>query len=139
MARAVAGLAAAGLIMGSTAAGAESALMYVTPQNIKDGTFRVTSKASRNNTVEFVIRRDIRNIREPSRKGYLSNPAVDGSTLGTPVKLEQGGKTWRFRFSVPADRVAGSVFTLWGAGMPSLGEGVTYRFRLAEFWRPGKA
>jgi hypothetical protein len=130
---AVAGLGAAGLLLGSMAAWAETALVEVTPENIKGGTFRVTSKAARNHTVEFVIRRDVSNVSKPSQSGYLTNPEVDGKSLGAPVKLERDGKIWTFRFSVPEDKVAGSVFTLWGAGKPSLGEGVTYRFRLAEF------
>jgi hypothetical protein len=136
MKRAIAGLAAVGLLLGSTAVWAETALMYVTPQNIKGGTFRLTSKASRNNTVEFVIRRDVSKIEGPGRSAYLSNPKVDGRGLGTPVKLEEDGKVLIFPFSVPADRVADSVFTLWGGG--KVGEGVTYRFRLAEFWKPRK-
>lgn len=129
-------LATVALLLGSTAAGADTALMFVTPQNIKGGTFSLTRKAARGNTVEFVIRRDVSKIDGPGRSGYLSNPAVDGKSIGTPVKLEQDGNTLVFRFSVPANRVEGSVFTLWGRGLD--GEGVTYRFRLAEFWKREK-
>ena len=136
MKRAVAVLAAVGLLMGCAAAWADTVLMYVTPQNIKSGTFRLRSKAKRNNTVEFVIRRDVSGISGPSRGAYLSNPTMDGKAIGTPVKLEQDGKLWTFRFSVPADRVADSVFTLWGGGQA--GEGVTYRFRLGQFRKPDK-
>jgi hypothetical protein len=119
--------------MGSVAAWAETALMYVTPQNIKDGTFRLTSKASRNHTVDFVIRRDVRKLAQPSRSGYLS---IGTNSIGTPVKLEQDGKVQTFRFSVPEEKVADSVFTLWGSGRPSFGEEVTYQFKLADFRKP---
>jgi len=134
MKRAVAGLAAVGLLMGGTVVWAETALMYVTPQNIQNGTFRLKSKAARNHTVEFVIRRDVSSVSKPSPSGYLS----DGKSMGTRVKLAQDGKIWTFRFSVPEDQVADSVFTVWGTGKPSLGEGVTYQFRLAEFRKPGR-
>ncbi|HTE18827.1 MAG TPA: hypothetical protein VK689_10665 [Armatimonadota bacterium] len=136
MKRAVAGLVAAGLLLGGTAAWADTVLMHVTPRNIQGGTFRLKSKAARNSTVEFVIRRDVSGISEPSPRGYLSNPLVDGKSIGKPVKLEQDGKLWTFRFTVPADQVADSVFTLWGGGQ--VGEGVTYRFRLAQFRKPAK-
>lgn len=131
MKRAVAGLVVLGLLMGSTATWADTALIVVTAQNIKDGAFRLTSKAGRNKTVGFVIRRDVSKIDGPGRRAYLSNPTVDGKGLGTPVKLEEDGKVWTFRFSVPADRVAESVFTLWGRGIG--GEGVTYVFHLGQF------
>lgn len=134
MKRTVAGLVVVGLLLGSTAVWADTLLMYVTPQNIKNGTFRLTTKAGRKKTVEFVIRRDVSKIDGPGRSAYLSNPTVDGRGLGTPVKLEEDGKVLTFRFSVPADQVADSVFTLWGAG--TRGEGVTYEFRLAQFWKP---
>ena len=136
MKRAVVGLLAAGLFLESTAAWADTSLMYVTPQNIQDGTFRLKSKASRNHTVEFVIRRDVRNIDGPGRSAYLSDPTVDGKGLGTQVKLEERGKIWTFRFSVPVEKVTSSVFTLWGGGL--VGEGVTYRFELGQFWKPNK-
>jgi hypothetical protein len=129
--RLIAGLIAAGALLVSTAAWAETALMFVTPQNIKSTTFRLKSKALRNNTVQFVIRRDISTISGPSQSGYLSNPKVDEKGIGTPLKMEQDGKIWTFRFSVPADQVADSTFTLWGAG--KIGEGITYRFDLAQF------
>jgi hypothetical protein len=132
----VASLAAVALLLGGGAASADTALVEVTPQTLKDANFTVTSKASRNHTVEFVIRRDVRNIDGPGRRGYLSHPAVDGKGLGTPVKLEEDGTILTFRFSVPADRLAGSVFTLWGQGLG--GEGVTYRFRLADFRKSKK-
>ena len=136
MNRAIAALAALGILMGGTAAGADTTLMFVTPENIKGGTFRLTARAARNKTVEFVIRRDISKVDGPGRRGYVSNPAVDPKGLGTPVKLEERGKVLTFRFSVPAEKVADSVFTLWGGGQ--VGEGVTHRFRLGEFWEPRK-
>lgn len=134
MKQVVAGLVAIGLLLGSAEAWADTTLMFVTPQNIKEGTFRLKSKSTRNNTVQFVIRRDVSQIDGPGRSAYLSNPTVDGKGLGTPVKLEEDGKILTFRFSVPKDRVADSVFTLWGGGR--LGEGITYRFHLADFWKP---
>ena len=134
MRHAVAGMAAVGLLLGCATAWADTALMFVTPQNIKRGTFRLTSRASRNHMVEFVIRRDVQNVDGPGRSGYLSNPKVDEKGLGTPVKLEQHGKILTFRFSVPEEQVADSVFTLWGNGLT--GEGVTYRFALGQFWTP---
>ena len=136
MYRAITGVMAIGLLLGSTAARADTSLMYVTPQNIQDGTFRLKSKVLPNNRVEFVIRRNIRNIDGPGRSGYLSNPAVDGKGLGTPVKLEERGNTLTFRFSVPVDKVPNSVFILWGNGL--FGEGVTYHFELGQFWKPNK-
>lgn len=129
-------LAAVGLLVGSRVASAETALKFMTPQNIQDSTFRLTSKTARKNTVEFVIRRDIRNIDGPGTGGYLSNPKLDEKGLGTPVKLEQNDQTLTFRFSVPERQVADSVFTLWGHG--ARGEGVTFRFALGEFWTSKK-
>ncbi|MGV3722906.1 MAG: hypothetical protein ACO1SX_18560 [Actinomycetota bacterium] len=134
MMRAVAGLAAVGILLGGTAAWAETALKYVTPQNIQGSTFSLKSKAARNNAVEFVIRRDVSKVDGPGRSGYLANHGADPKSIGTPVKLEQNGKSLTFRFSVPADKVAESDFTLWGGGQ--VGEGVTYRFKLGEFWKP---
>ncbi|MCC2672673.1 MAG: hypothetical protein K0Q72_5145 [Armatimonadetes bacterium] len=135
MRRTAAGLVAVGLLVSCTAAWAETALMNITPQNIKESTFRVKSKVSRNNTVEFAIRRDVKDVNQPSRSAYLS---FGEKTIGTPVKVEQNGKIWTFRFSVPADKVADGMFTLWGAGRPAYGDGITYRFRLADFRQPGQ-
>jgi hypothetical protein len=132
---AAAGMSVFGLLMGSGAARAETALAFVTPQNLKESTFRVTSRASRNHTVQFVVRRDVRNIEGPSSAGYLSHPAINGKGLGKRIKPDVRGDIWTFRFSVPADQVRESVFTLWGAGMPRTGEGVTYRFNLGDFWK----
>ncbi len=122
--------AAAGLL-GCSAATAETVLMHVTPQNIKGSTFTLSNKAARNDRLEFTIRRDVRGIDGPGRKGYLSNPAVDPKGLGVLVKQTEDGGIWTFRFSVPARQLEASVFTLWGQGQS--GEGVTYRFRLADF------
>jgi hypothetical protein len=132
----VMGLAAVGLLLGGRPAQADTALMFVTPQNIQGSTFRLTHKAVRKNMVEFVIRRDIRNIDGPGRSGYLSNSKLDPKGLGTPVKLEEDDKTLTYRFSVPEEQVADSVFTLWGGG--ARGEGITFRFALAEFRKPKK-
>lgn len=134
MKQAVVGMAVAGLLLGGASARAETALVEVTPQSIQGSTFRLTSKTVRNNAVEFVIHRDVRNIEGPGRSAYLSNSETDGKGLGTPVKLEEEGKTFTFRFTVPAAKLAGSEFTLWGQG--ARGEGVTYRFHLAQFRRP---
>ena len=136
MMRGAMGLAVAGLLLGGAAARADTILAFVTPQNIQEGTFRLKSKAARNHTVEFVIRRDVSKIDGPGRTAYLSNPTRDEKGLGTPVKLEEDGKILTYRFSVPKRQVADSVFTLWGGG--KLGEGVTYRFRLGEFWKPDR-
>lgn len=117
---------------------ASTFLAEVTPQNIESGTFRLTALAGRDHTVEFLIRRDVRNISLPNRGGYLSNPAADGNTLGKRVKQEQHGKTYTYRFSVPEEKVSGSVFTLWGYGAAAGEPGVTYQFRLGQFWKPGR-
>ncbi|MCC2669753.1 MAG: hypothetical protein K0Q72_2224 [Armatimonadetes bacterium] len=132
------GLLGASLFLGVVPAQALTSLAEVTPQNIESGTFRLTSKAGRNHTVEFVIRRDIRKIELPKRAGYLSNPAVDGNTLGKRVKLEQEGMTQTFRFSIPEEKVAGSVFTLWGYGAAAGEPNVTYQFHLDQFRKPRK-
>ena len=131
-------LLGAGLFLGVVPARAATSLAEVTPQNIGSGTFRLTSKAGRDHTVEFVIRRDIRGISLPDRAGYLSNPAVDGNTLGQRLKPELHGKTQTYRFSVPEEKVSGSVFTLWGYGVAAGEPGVTYEFRLGQFWKPHK-
>jgi hypothetical protein len=132
------GLLGASLFLGVVPVRALTSLAEVTPQNIESGTFRLTSRAGRDHTVEFVIRRDIRDISMPERAGYLSNPAVDGNTLGKRVKPEQKGKTQTFRFSVPEEKVSGSVFTLWGYGLAAGEPGVTYQFRLEQFWKSRK-
>lgn len=129
------GLLGAGLLLGAVPVAAVTKLAPVTPANIKSGTFRLTAKAGRDHTVEFVIRRDIRNVELPERGGYLSNSAVDGNGLGKRLKPEVQGKTQTYRFSVPEDKVAGSVFTLWGYGAAAGEPGVTYQFRLEQFWK----
>lgn len=132
------GLLGTGLLLGVLPVRAATSLAEVTPQNIEGGTFRLTSRAGRDHTVEFVIRRDIHTVSLPDRAGYLSNPAVDGNTLGKRVKQEQRGKMQTYRFSVPEEKVAGSVFTLWGYGTAAGEPGVTYQFRLDQFWKPRK-
>lgn len=117
------------LLAAMTAAWSETALAFVTPKNLKEYGFRLTSKAAKNHTVEFVIRRDVRDIDGPGRVGYLSK--AEDKTIGTPVKLHEEGKTLEFRFSVPADQLATTVLTLWGQG--ARGEGVTFRFNLKDF------
>jgi hypothetical protein len=129
MKRRVAFLTLLGLLAAMTAAWSETALAFVTPKNLKDYGFRLTSKAWKNDTVEFVIRRDVRNIDGPGTAGYLSK--AEDKSIGTPVKLHEGGKTLEFRFSVPADQLATTVFTLWGQG--ARGEGITFRFKLQDF------
>ncbi len=136
MKRLFAGLAAAGLLAGSSAAWALTSLAKVTPQNIEKGTFRLKAREARNDSVEFVIQRDVRNISLPGRRAFLTNSETERKSLGTPVKLEEDGKLWTFRFTVPEEKVADTVFTLWGNGQ--VGEGVTYQFRLGEFWKPQK-
>ena len=138
MQRFVLGLLGAALFLGVVPVRATTSLAEVTPQNIESGTFRLTSRMGRDHTVEFVIRRDIHTVSLPDRAGYLSNPAVDGNTLGKRVKPEQQGKTQTFRFSVPEAKVVGSIFTLWGYGAAAGEPGVTYRFRLDQFWKPRK-
>jgi hypothetical protein len=132
------GLLGTGVFLGVVPARALTSLAPVTPQNIQSGTFRLTSRAGRDDTVEFVIRRDIHNISLPDRAGYLSNSAVDGSALGKRVQPAQRGKIQTYRFSIPAEKVAGSVFTLWGYGAAAGEPGVTYQFRLDQFWKPRK-
>jgi len=132
------GLLGMGLLLGVIPVRATTSLAEVTPQNIESGTFRLTSKAGRDRTVEFVIRRDIQNVSLPERSAYLSNPTVDGNTLGIRVKPEQQGKTQTYRFSVPEEKVAGSIFTLWGYGAAAGEPNVTYRFRLDQFRKPRK-
>jgi len=135
MKRAIAGLVAVGFLMLGTVAWADTILKVITPVNIEGTTFRVTSKPLRKNAVEFAIRRDVTNVTRPSRCGYLKHPAVDGDKIGRPVKAEEDGKVWTFRFSVPVDQVEDSEFTLYGAGRPrAADEGMTYRFRMADFW-----
>ena len=138
MQRCLLGLLGTGLLLGAVPARALTALAPVTPQNIESGTFRLTSKAKPDHTVEFVIRRDIRRVELPERSGYLSNPAVDGNTLGKRLKPELRDKTQTYRFSVPEEKVAGSTFTLWGYGAAAGEPGVTYQFRLEQFWKPEK-
>lgn len=132
------GLLGAGVLLGAVPVRASTSLAEVTPQNIESGTFRLTSKSGRDHTVEFVIRRDIRAVSLPERSAYLSNPAADGNTLGKRVKPELQGKTQTYRFSVPEAKVVGSIFTLWGYGAAAGEPGVTYQFRLDQFWKPRK-
>lgn len=134
MKRLVAGIVLACFLAGRTAAWALTSLAKLTPQNIEKSTFRLKAREARNDTVEFVIQRDVRNISLPGRRAFLTNSETDRKSLGTPVKLQEDGKLWTFRFSVPEEKVADSVFTLWGNGQ--VDEGVTYQFRLGEFWKP---
>jgi len=135
MKRAVAGLAAACFLLGSVAACADTALVHVTPQSIKGSTFRLTGKAARDNKVEFVIRRDISEVTGPGRQAFVTDSTADTKGYGTPVKVKEEGQSLTYRFSVPIDKVADSIFTLWGNGIR--GEGVTFRFQLGQFWKPG--
>ena len=133
--RALTAALAVGLLLGCAAARADTALVYVTPKNLKEHRFQLTARAGRNDTVEFVVRRDITGIEGPGRQGYLSD--ADSKNLGTPVKREEEpGKSLTFRFSLPATRVATTRFTLWGLGRG--GEGVTFEFRPADFWKPAR-
>ena len=124
-----------GLLLGCASARADTAGVYVTPKNLKENRFQLTARAGPNRTVEFVVRRDITGIEGPGRQGYLSD--ADSKSLGTPVKLEEeAGKTLTFRFSLPEAKVATTRFTLWGQGIR--GEGVTFQFRPADFWKPAR-
>ena len=134
MRRRTAGLAIAGLIFGAAAVQAETALMFMSPKNLKEVGFTLTSKAGKDKSVEYVVRREIKGIDGPGRAGYLSK---DGDkSIGTPVKLRAHGTMLEFRFSVPEDQLATTQFTLWGQG--ARGEGVTFRFALKDF-RPVKS
>jgi hypothetical protein len=133
MKRAIGILVAAGLILGSGAAWALTSLCPVTPKNLAEAKFTLSTKAGPSKSVEFVIRRDIRGIDGPGRAGYLSDRTKDPKSLGTRLKLDDDGKTLTFRFTVPEDKVATSEFTLWGQGLA--GEGVTFEFKLREFWK----
>ena len=126
---------AVGLLLGCATARADTALVYVTPKNLKENRFQLTARSGPNRTVEFVVRRDITGIEGPGRQGYLSD--ADSKSLGTPVKLEEEpGKTLTFRFSLSEAKVATTKLTLWGQGVR--GEGVTFQFRPADFWKPAK-
>lgn len=135
MNRTITALTLAGGLMCIKAASADTALMHMTPKNLRESKFRVSHKAT-GNQVEFNIRRDVRNIDGPGRSAYLSNAKKGGAGLGTPVKLKEEGSQFTFRFSVPADQVADTVFTLWGYG--ARGEGITFEFNLSDFWKPEK-
>jgi hypothetical protein len=131
--RALTAALAVGLLLGGAAARADTVLVEVTPKNLKEHRFELTARPGPDRTVEFVVRRDVRGIDGPGRQGYLSD--AGSKNLGTPVKREEEpGKTLTFRFSLPEARVATTRFTLWGQG--ARGEGVTYRFRPADFWKP---
>ena len=138
MQRFLVGALGASLFLAVTPARAATSLAEVTPQNIESGTFRLTSRVKRDHSVEFVLRRDIRSISLPERAAYLSNPTVDGNTLGKRVKPEQQGKSQTYRFAVPEEKVAGSVFMLRGYGAAAGEPGVSYQFRLEQFWKPRK-
>ncbi len=127
---------AVGLLLGCATARAETALVFVTPKNLKEHRFQLTARAGVKPTVEFVVRRDITGIDGPGRQGYLSDG--DSKSLGTPVKREEEPrKTLTLRFSLPEAKVATTQFTLWGQG--ARGEGITFRFRLADFWKTAKS
>ena len=115
-----------------TAAGARAvtALVFVTPKNLKEGKFQVSHRTEAKDSVRFQITRDIRAIDGPGRRAFL---APEGSrALGVPVELEEDpGKRLTYRFTVPQARLKDMVFTLWGLGRG--GEGITYRFRLDDF------
>jgi hypothetical protein len=83
-----------------------------------------------------------------SRTTVLSARGTGSEPAGPPAHSEQTNgshpRTSARRFIrllppiavlVPADKIADNVFTLWGGGQ--VGQGVTYRFRLAEFRNPG--
>jgi len=126
---------AVGLLLGCATARADTSLIFVTPKNLKENRFQLTARTGPNLTVMFVVRRDITGIDGPGQKGYLSD--ADSKSLGTPVKLEEEpGKTLTFRFSLPQAKVATTTFTLWGRG--ARGEGITFQFRPADFWKPAK-
>ena len=129
MTRRTAALAIAGLLLSAGALRAETALAFMSPKNLKEYGFELISKARKNKTVEFVITRNVKDIDGPGRAGYLSK--ADEKTIGTPVKLREEGKTLEFRFAVPEEQLATSVFTLWGQG--ARGEGITFRFNLKDF------
>ncbi len=129
MTRRVAMLAVTGLLSGAGALYADTALVYVSPKNLKEHRFELTSKARKDKTVEFVITRNVRGIDGPGRAGYLSKP--DDKNIGTPVKLQGEKDRLEFRFSVPEGEVQTAEFTLWGQGLR--GEGVTFRFNLKDF------
>ena len=137
MKRWIAMVLGAGLLLaGGARVWALTTVAFVTPQNAAEVHFKVSSKAGKSHNVDFVIRRDVRGIDGPGRSGYLSNPAVDGKSLGRPVKLEERDNTLTYRFSVPEDQVADTRFTLWGQGLR--GEGVTFELKLRDFWKPAK-
>lgn len=135
MDRAIAVLATATLLLGSGGARADTALVYVTPKSIAGGDFRLTSRALRDNKVEFVIRRDVSKVAGPGRQAFLTDSRTSPKGLGALVRVKEQGHTLTYRFSVPTSKVADSIFTLWGHG--ARGEGVTFRFRLGQFWKPG--
>jgi hypothetical protein len=136
MKRLIAGLAAMGLLLAAGAARADTALVKVTPQSIKESTFKLTTKPGRDHAVEFTITRSIKGVDGPGRAAYLWDTTEQRKGLGTRVKLEERDDTLRFRFAVPEGKVATSVFTLWGQG--HVGEGVTFELQLGQFWKPKK-
>jgi hypothetical protein len=131
-----AGLATIGLLFGAATVRADTALVIMTPQKLKDNAFKLTTKAARDHAVEFVITRDIKGIDGPGRAGYLWDKAAERNGLGTRVKLEERDDTLTFRFTVPEEKVASSVFTLWGQGIR--GEGITFEFQLDQFRKTKK-
>ena len=129
MTRRAASIALLSLCFAASSARADTALVFMSPKNLKEYAFTVASKPGKDKAVEYVIRRDVKGIDGPGTAGYLSK---DGDkTIGMPVKLREEGKTLEFRFTVPNDELATTVFTLWGQG--ARGEGVTFRFRLSDF------
>jgi hypothetical protein len=136
MKRLSAGLAAGGLLLAGGAVRADTALVIITPQSIKSSSFKLTTKRSKDHAVEFTISRSIKGIDGPGRAGYLTYPEEERRDLGTRVKLDERDDTLTFRFTVPEEKIAKTVFTLWGQGLR--GEGVTFEFQLGQFWKPKK-
>ena len=129
MTRRAAGLAIAGLLLSAGALHAVTKLVFMSPANLKEHRFSLSSKPGKDKTVDYVIRRNIKGIDGPGRAGYLSK---DGDkSIGTRVNLREEQDTLEFRFSLPQDEVATSTFTLWGQG--ARGEGVTFEFKLRDF------
>lgn len=126
-------LGTAGLLLSCTAAWAVSSLAEVTPQNLEQHRFTLTSKAVPGGTVEFVIRRDVRGISVPGKRAFVSDARTEPNSPGTPVKVEEDGHFQTFRFSVRQERIADSTFTLLSPGGASVG--ATYRFKLSTFRR----
>jgi len=129
------------LLLAALPAFAEKLFVQVPPKGLPDEGLTVTTSRQTDGTVEFRVSRDVTRARWQGRYAHLDVRGDAGPLVKCQVEPDRRRNTLTYRFTVAAQHLAASRFTLSevqtdGRGPDAIqlvGGGTIYEFRLVDF------